>query len=245
VGISLTDLYSRHPVILRIVSNLITIGGTTFGTLILTEDWFNKHWAVLPFSLVLVAVGIREAVGVQAARSLSRKKKRQWVWQLLQMACTALVPHGARAFLEKDGKVIRSCIMLPDGPDKLKVWVSYEMDGDPDRQLSISSISGVAGHVFHSAEEPVCFDRCAQPEHPWSSVQPPHANTGIRSQMCTILCVPIFDPYDGNLPTGQRRKLGVLCVDSDLRPDQIGLSTVNAQSLAARVADLLAIVLAE
>ncbi len=160
---------------------------------------------------------------------------------MLEFTALSLQAQTAAEHAPPNAKLIRANVMVPSADGgTLKIWVHYNMTGDPDCELEIEAKTGFAGHCMQYADGPMTYDRSQAPGDPRSLLRPLQAQAAVRPEMKSMLAVPIYDPYVSDAMGTQRKKIGLLIVDSDLSLVEIGLDQELPQNLMARVADLLA-----
>ncbi len=234
-------LCRKHPLGFRIVtSGLLFVGGIATEVLAGAQG-VAKLFALIPFALAGSSALVRESTGYRHAMGKTRGARKEVVYKMLEFTALSLQAQAAAAQAPPGAKLIRANVMIPGGDDgTLKIWVHYNMAGDPDCELEINAQTGFAGYCMRFATGPEAFDRSKNPDDPRCRLHPPQAQAAVRSEMKAMVAVPIFDPYVSDALGGQRKKIGLLIVDSDLSLDMIGLDQQLPQNLMARVADLLA-----
>lgn len=112
------------------------------------------------------------------------------------------------------------------------------MDGDPDCDLDIAATAGVSGEAYNY-RRPAYGDLTivlAQGAPTWGLL--PSEAARVRSDLQSILSVPIFDPDDVD-----GRLLGTLQVDSRLTIMEMGYDDSSRIAVAERFADVIALLL--
>lgn len=234
---------SKHDIAYRAITETCVFVGAALTGWFLGSTEIDSAWAIPPAVVAALAIWVREGAGHYHALGRTQSAKRKVVAKLLELASIAMVPAEAHSD-EEGGKFIRANLMRHDPQQgTLKIWARYNMEEDADRGIEIQEHSGLSGHVFMNCTSPQLWNRERNGGDPRSEVRPVAVNRAVREEMRGMLCVPVFDPYEEGLPVGQRKKLGVLCFDSDLPVEEIGFELAAVENMAVRAADLVAIAL--
>jgi hypothetical protein len=233
-------LCRKHPLGFRFVTSGVLFAGGITTEVLASAKGLERLFALIPFALAGSAALVRESTGYRHAMGKTRGARKEVVYKMLEFTALSLQAQAAARQAPPGAKLIRANVMIPSADGgTLKVWVHYNMTGDPDCELEIDAHTGFAGYCMRFADGPVAFDRSRNPDDPRCRLHPPQAQAAVRTEMKAMLAVPIFDPYVSDALGGQRQKIGLLIVDSDLSLDTIGLDQELPQNLMARVADLL------
>ena len=128
-----------------------------------------------------------------------------------------------------DGKKhLRANVFLPSTGNRVKIFYSYNMDEDPDRELELKMGAGATGRCWlerktklvdlgeigrKAAKDPDYMERV------WDMT--PDQQAAVRKSLNSLLSVPILDPRRTESPDDPPEIVGILNIDSDHPKEEI------------------------
>ena len=153
-------LCRRHPLGFRIVTSGVLFAGGIATQLLVVLDGFAKLLGLIPFALAGSAALVRESTGYRHAMGKTQGARKEVVYKMLEFTALSLQAQAAAEHASPSAKLIRANVMIPSADGgTLKIWVHYNMAGDPDCELEIDAHTGFAGYCMRYADGPVAYDR--------------------------------------------------------------------------------------
>jgi len=219
-----------------VLVNLLCALGLIGSTMMLQIEWgaTPKQLGRIFLWVVLTAlfVSVPALVSHWSQTGLSKNLKKQAISKLL----SAL----AKAFGAPD-KHIRTNIMLVSKDGKRRHVdpdTAYNMDSDPDRDMSMDFSAGVGGEAARSRKtafgDLTLTPKAGSPSWGLSESE----QKKVRATIKSILSVPLFNP---NNP--KDKLLGTLQVDTDCTIDEVSFSIEEGWRRAEAFADAVALLL--
>jgi hypothetical protein len=221
------DVLADHPTLLVVAGGV----GSSLCGLGLRQAW--GHWTAIGWTIGIAVCVALPTLGTSRNKLQQGKRAARDAIRKVLMACATSYAHPG-------GNVRVNIMVLSRNRQRRHVdsETAFNMHGDPDSDLEIDATAGVSGEAFVH-RKPAYGDLLIglNPGGPsWGLRESEKAK--VRSDLKSILSVPLFDPDD---PDGQL--LGTLQIDSNVSLQEMGFDQPDHRQIAERFADVVALLL--